>query len=40
MAEQLDQYLWMAVMAVIIGFVMAFGIGANDVGAYVLCSVV
>lgn len=34
MAEQLDQYLWMAVMAVIVGFVMAFGIGANDVGTF------
>ena len=26
-----DQYFWMTVAAVIFGFFMAFGIGANDV---------
>ena len=31
MSETLDQYLWIAVTAGIVGFVYTFGIGANDV---------
>ena len=34
----MDQYLWMVVVGIIAGFVMAFGIGANDVGKLYLCS--
>jgi phosphate/sulfate permease len=32
---ELEKYQWMAIMAVIFAFVMAFGIGANDVAVRV-----
>ena len=35
---ELDKYLWMAILSVIMAFVMAFGIGANDVAVSLFVS--
>jgi phosphate/sulfate permease len=35
---ELEKFQWMAILAVIVAFVMAFGIGANDVAVRVYSS--
>jgi phosphate/sulfate permease len=35
---ELEKFKWMAILAIIVAFVMAFGIGANDVAVRVYSS--